>query len=76
MDKAFKRYKESVDKGYSKGSYILGYCYENGIGTNIDKEKAFNLYKIAAKEGNRDANKSLVLMFKQGLIEFKADTKQ
>ena len=30
----------------------LGYCYGNGIGTSIDKQKAFELYQEAANLGN------------------------
>ena len=29
----------------------LGYYYNKGIGTEINKEKAFELYKIAAEKG-------------------------
>ncbi len=31
---------------YSDGINALGYCYDNGIGTKIDKQKAFELYSI------------------------------
>ena len=40
---AFEFYKKSAEKGYINGKYKLGYCYDHGIGTDIDKEKAFNL---------------------------------
>ena len=30
----------------------LGYCYHEGIGTSVDKQKAFELYQSAANLGN------------------------
>ncbi|CAB5199835.1 unnamed protein product [Rhizophagus irregularis] len=35
--------------------YELGYCYQNGIGTENNEIKAFELYKEAAKNGQIDA---------------------
>ncbi|PKY52346.1 hypothetical protein RhiirA4_547113 [Rhizophagus irregularis] len=51
-----------AEKGYLNGIYVLGCCYENGIGTEIDKEKAIELYEYAAKRGNKDAHKRLEMM--------------
>src|SRR5688500_13530326 len=35
--KAFELYQKAADLGDSTGINWLGYCYENGIGTDIDK---------------------------------------
>ena len=40
---------------YEDGIYRLAYCYEHGIGIDIDKEKAFKLYNDLARMGNEDA---------------------
>ncbi|RGB27011.1 kinase-like domain-containing protein [Rhizophagus diaphanus] len=46
---AFKHIKYYIEKGYLKGMYVLLGYYKRGIGTDIDKEKAANLFKIASK---------------------------
>ena len=38
---------------------MLGYFYDMGIGTEVNKEKAFELYNIAAKKGNSIAQYNL-----------------
>ena len=35
--------------------YSKGYCYQNGIGTSVNYQKAFELYQYAANSGNRFA---------------------
>ncbi|POG65473.1 hypothetical protein GLOIN_2v1666158 [Rhizophagus irregularis DAOM 181602=DAOM 197198] len=47
--KAFKCIKYYIEKGYFKGMYVLIGYYKRGIGTDIDREKADNLLKIATK---------------------------
>ncbi|PKC70584.1 kinase-like protein [Rhizophagus irregularis] len=47
--KAFKYIKYYIEKGYFKGMYVLIGYYKRGIGTDIDREKADNLLKIATK---------------------------
>jgi TPR repeat protein len=64
--RAFGFYKKSADQGFVDAQYKVGYCYDHGIGVNMDKKKAFDLYKIAAKEDNCDAQKSLAFLYEQG----------
>ncbi len=45
---------------------MLGYCYSNGIGTNIDKQKAFELYEKAANLGNETAQYNLGVLYENG----------
>ncbi len=42
--------------------YQLGYIYENGLNVEVDKEKAYKLYKKAAQLGSLDAKLSLELL--------------
>ena len=37
---------------YNDAQFKLGYCYDFGIGININKVIAFDLYKINAKKGH------------------------
>ena len=41
--------------------YKLGYYYLHGIIVDVDKKRAFDLYKEAAEGGNNDAQKSFAL---------------
>src|SRR5688572_28285281 len=50
--KAFEYYKKSAENGCIDAKFYLGYCYINGIGTEINKEKGFELYNHAAR--NKD----------------------
>ncbi|UZO03807.1 uncharacterized protein OCT59_024209 [Rhizophagus irregularis] len=45
---------------------MLGYCYNNGIGTKINKQKAFELYQNAAILGDDTAQFNLALMYEEG----------
>src|SRR5439155_12304016 len=50
----------------SDGIMMLGYCYDFGIGSSIDKQKAFELYQKAANLGNSVAQHNLANMYKNG----------
>ncbi|CAB4435338.1 unnamed protein product [Rhizophagus irregularis] len=43
-----------------------GHCYEKGFGTDMNKVKAFEFYKIAATGGNVDAQRSLADLYEHG----------
>ncbi|CAB4390485.1 unnamed protein product [Rhizophagus irregularis] len=59
-------YGEAAVKGYVDAQYQLGYCYYEGIGTEIDKANAFEYYKIAAENGNNYAQNSLGFLYGNG----------
>jgi len=44
----FEFYKKSAEGGDTNAKFYLGYCYVNGIETEVDKEKGFELYNEAA----------------------------
>ena len=46
--------------------YLLAHCYRIGIETDIDKEKAIELYQVAANLGNSLAQYNLAHMYKDG----------
>ena len=48
--------------GYFGAKFLLGYCYVNGMGTVVDKEKGLKLYNEAAGK-NRDAQNLLELSY-------------
>ena len=52
-------YKQAAEEGHIKEKYKLGHCYEHGIGTDIDKEKAFEPYRVVFKKRNYEAQKRL-----------------
>lgn len=51
---AFKYLSKAVDKGYEKAYIKLGECYEKGIGTEKNFEKAMSYYNKC--QGNLDAD--------------------
>ncbi|EXX66637.1 hypothetical protein RirG_121900 [Rhizophagus irregularis DAOM 197198w] len=53
-------------QGNLDAQFELGYCYEFGIGTEVDKTKAFELYNIAAKRGHIIAQYNFELLYESG----------
>uniref|UniRef100_U9U8K5 HCP-like protein n=1 Tax=Rhizophagus irregularis (strain DAOM 181602 / DAOM 197198 / MUCL 43194) TaxID=747089 RepID=U9U8K5_RHIID len=53
--KAFELYHKSAEQGCKNAQYQLGNCYNEGIGIDINKMNAFELYKIAAERENHIA---------------------
>lgn len=41
--------RQAADKGDPAAAYNLGYCYENGIGAEADRQQAYVWYKRAAQ---------------------------
>ncbi|UZO03368.1 uncharacterized protein OCT59_023775 [Rhizophagus irregularis] len=67
MKNAFELYQKAADLGNSFGINNLGRCYENGIGTDIDKEKALELYRKAADLGNLLGVNNVGRCYKNGI---------
>ncbi|UZO05665.1 uncharacterized protein OCT59_026009 [Rhizophagus irregularis] len=67
----FESFQKAADLGNSYGINHLGYCYENGIGIDIDYQKAFKLYQKAADLGNSLAQYNLATMYEyeEGIIK-------
>ncbi|EXX59377.1 uncharacterized protein OCT59_014176 [Rhizophagus irregularis] len=62
----FELIKKLANEDYVDAQYKLGNCYDEGIGTEINKAKAFEFYKIAADKGNNDAQYKLSFLYKSG----------
>ncbi len=56
-------YKEAAETGNLNAQFQLGYCYSHGIGTEVNNERAFESYKIAAKRGHNIAQYNLALLY-------------
>jgi TPR repeat protein len=48
---------------------VLGNCYDYGIGTNVDKEKAFGMCQKAATSESNAAQFNLALMYANGGVD-------
>ncbi|PKK64960.1 kinase-like protein, partial [Rhizophagus irregularis] len=57
--KAFELSKKTAERGYTGGIMLLGKCYQHGIGVNVDMQKAFEYYQMAANLGNAIAQEGL-----------------
>ncbi|CAB4404713.1 unnamed protein product [Rhizophagus irregularis] len=64
---AFELSKKLADDNYAYGYNNLGYCYENGIGTDVNDQKAFVLYQKAADLGNSYGINNLGYCYKWGI---------
>lgn len=69
---AFDYAKECSVKKMADAYYLLGYCYENGIATNVDNKKAFENYHKGAVKGCVSAIKKVAYCYANG-IGVKAD---
>lgn len=49
---AFKMLHACVEAGIIEAEYDIGHCFENGIGVQQDKKKAFQWYKKCAQKNN------------------------
>ncbi len=66
-EEAFRLYKRSVESGYLPAHARIGWYYERGIGTKIDRKAAFNHYKAAYDAGDRRAIESLGRCYARGI---------
>lgn len=58
----------AADQGYAAAQCKLGARYENGDGVSIDYEKAIYWYRLAAEQGDAEAQKNLGLMCSKGQV--------
>jgi len=64
---AFKRYVISAGMGYTPSYLATALCYENGIGTSIDRATAFEWYKKAVEAKEEEAYYYLGLCYSRGI---------
>ena len=55
-------FKKSAESGYTPAQVSLGYIYDQGMGTEQNKIKAFMWWKIASMHGDSDAMTLLKLL--------------
>ena len=72
---ALKHYDLAASAGSGDGLQALGLIYYKGLGTVVDKEKAFVLFYRAAAAGNAVAMEDLGAMFGNGEFVQRDDTK-
>lgn len=75
---AFPLFKRSVDAGYNLAHAKIGYYYEMGIGTEINRAAAFCHYKTAMELGDSRAYEGLGRCYARGIgvaFDFKTASK-
>lgn len=65
-EQAFRWFSKSADLGDSFGLYYLAVMYENGFGTNIDKQKAWDLYLASADQKFSPAYRKIAQLIEEG----------
>ncbi len=58
-EKAFRWFYNAAVQGDSDSQFVLGTCYEDGIGVEADLTEAREWYGRAAEQGHREAKKAL-----------------
>jgi TPR repeat protein len=58
----------AADQGYAVAQCKLGARYENGDGVPLDYDKAIYWYRLAAEQGDAEAQKNLGLMCSKGQV--------
>ncbi len=64
---AFKKLAVSVGMGYIPAYSRLAYCYEMGVGTKCDRQRAYHWYKTAVSKGDTSALYNLGLCYSRGI---------
>ncbi len=64
---AFDNIKSLADEGNAEAICLLGVLYKDGIGTNLNFNKARNLFEESHKLGNNKASYSLGYLYLKGL---------
>lgn len=63
---AFRNFLKSVNKGCSTAYASIGYCYENGMGTDTDLSKAIECYKKGCAKGNNLSLNNMGYLHQEG----------
>lgn len=66
-EEAFEYFKKSVTAGYQPAHARIGWYYERGIGTEVNRKAAFNHYKAAYEIGDKRAIESLGRCYARGI---------
>ena len=66
-EEAFPLFKLSVDAGYLPAHARIGWYYERGIGTKVNRKLAYNHYKAAYDAGDKRAIESLGRCYARGI---------
>ncbi|RHZ86859.1 hypothetical protein Glove_43g14 [Diversispora epigaea] len=71
----FQRYLKLAEAGSHIGQNELGYCYQNGIGTTKDEEKAFQWFLKSAEGENSSGQSNLGYCYNHGIGTIKDEEK-
>jgi tetratricopeptide (TPR) repeat protein len=69
LKRALSLISASASQGFLKAQIVLAYCYEKGIGTDVDFDKAREQYKLAAKSTNGRGVPEEYLAFLEARVE-------
>ncbi len=61
----FQTYLRSAEKGDADAMFIVGRCYQDGVGTEKDMDKALSWIKKAADKGNAAARRMVAQLGKR-----------
>ncbi|XP_033631430.1 uncharacterized protein LOC117293296 [Asterias rubens] len=73
LEKAVQHFTQGSQVGFSKATFNLAVCYEQGRGVDQELEKAADLYQKAAMQGHPRANYNLGVFHLNGIGGVKQD---
>ncbi|MBQ9786685.1 MAG: sel1 repeat family protein [Lentisphaeria bacterium] len=76
LSKAVEYLKKAAGKKHHPAIYLLGKCYDEGLGVELNLTEAVKLFENAAQAGNGDAAYQLALCYATGNKGVKKDYKQ
>ena len=69
MTEAINWYEKASEKGVYSSTFMLAKIYEEGKGVDKDIKKSLLYYKLAEKQGSKDAEKKVIELEKTSLAE-------
>ena len=66
-------YEEAIKNGGLEASWSLGYMYENGLGSDVDYDRAYEYYKMAADYGDSISMRYIGLLYKDAKLSEEPD---
>lgn len=63
---AFEWGMKAAENGYANSQFLIGYCYDEGLGVRADQRRAIQWYKKAAEQGNTAAMRNIGILYYNG----------
>jgi len=66
VNQAIPLVKKAAKRGDAEAQYNLGYCFEKGVGVEINQDKSIKWYQKSAQQNYMDAEYALMMAYAEG----------